>query len=236
VTGTARDAGLFVAGTDTGVGKTVVTAAIVARCRRDGVEAVGVKPVQTGAGDDAGVVRGACGAMAAADSDGEGSPEPSRCFQRLDPALAPRVAAERTGHTIDAGKIRQRIEGVIETEPATIVEGIGGLRVPITNDVEVIDVAEDLGLPCVVVARSDLGTLNHTLLTVDALADRGLTVDGVILNRYQGDSVAERTNPAELRRLLDVPVATLPAVAASDPATVAEELVPELPEWAIPPA
>jgi dethiobiotin synthetase len=220
--------GWFIAGTDTGVGKTVVTAAIVARLRQSGVEAIGIKPVQTGADDDAGVVSDACRELGL-----EGS-HASRCFDRLDPALAPRVAAERVGEEIDVEAIRERCRQTIDQAPATLVEGIGGLRVAITDDVEVIDLVESLGLTCVVVARPDLGTLNHTHLTVDALQDRGLAVSGVLLSGYRGETVAERTNPDELRRTLDVPVATLPAIEAEDPATVAAELAPEVPAWALP--
>jgi dethiobiotin synthetase len=227
VSGDTTPRGRFVAGTDTGVGKTVVTAAIVARCRQSGLEAVGVKPVQTGADDDAGVVAQAC-AEVGLDTTGA-----SRCFDRLDPALAPRVAAERAGEDVDADVIRERCRQTIEEESATVVEGIGGLRVAITDDVEVIDLADSLGLPCVVVARPDLGTLNHTLLSVDALQDRGVAVSGVLLSGYRGETVAERTNPGELRRTLDVPVATLPAIEADDPATVAAELAPEVPAWAL---
>jgi dethiobiotin synthetase len=232
-------AGRFVVGTDTGVGKTVVTAAIVARCRQSGLDAVGVKPIQTGADDDAGVVADACAAVGASGAEGGAAvdasePDVSRCFGRLDPALAPRVAAEQAGGTIDIDAIRGRCLETIAAQPATVVEGIGGLRVAITDDVEVIDLAASLGLPCVVVARPDLGTLNHTLLTVDALTERGLTVSGVLLSGYRGETVAERTNPDELRRTLDVPVATLPAIDADDPATVAAELAPALPAWALP--
>jgi dethiobiotin synthetase len=220
--------GRFVAGTGTGVGKTVVTAAIVARLRQAGVDAVGVKPVQTGADDDAGVVADACAEL------GVPSTDASRCFARLDPALAPRVAAERSGRTVDVDRIGQRCETTIDDQEATVVEGIGGIRVPITDDREVLDLAESIGLPCVVVARPELGTLNHTALTVRALRDRSLSVSGVLLSDYRGETVAERTNPEELARMLDVPVATLPAIDAEDPAGVACELARELPAWALP--
>jgi dethiobiotin synthetase len=228
--------GRFVAGTDTGVGKTVVTAAIVARLRGSGDAAVGVKPVQTGPDDDAGVVAHACEVrgVAGPDSDRGSDTDPSRCFDRLDPALAPRVAAEQSGRPIDVDAIRRRCRAAMAEEEATVVEGIGGLRVPITDDVEVLDLAESLDLPCIVVSRSDLGTLNHTLLTVDALQERGLPVEGVLLNDYHGETVAERTNPDELRRVLDVPVTTLPAIDVEDSAGVACELGPELPVWALP--
>jgi dethiobiotin synthetase len=220
--------GLFVAGTDTGVGKTVVTAAIVARLRHGGVDAVGVKPLQTGADDDAGVVRETCASL------GVGGPDASRCFDRLDPALAPRVAAETAGETVDVDAIRGECETTIRERSAAVVEGVGGLRVPISDDVEVLDLAESLDLPSVIVARSGLGTLNHTCLTVDALQDRGLCVSGVLLNNYRGETAAERTNPDELRRTLDVPVATLPEIEAADPVSVARGLQEELPPWVLP--
>lgn len=203
--------GVFVAGTDTGVGKTVVTAGLTAWFREAGIDARAIKPAQTGApqDDDAAVV------AAAAESE-----DASTCLRRLGPALAPHVAAEREDVDLSYDAILQETRDAIGAVEFGIVEGIGGLRVPLAGEAEVLDLAADLGLPAIVVARSGLGTLNHTTLTVDALRDRGLEVPLVVLNEYEGEGVAERTNPQELRRMCDVPVATLGPIDTGDPAAI----------------
>jgi dethiobiotin synthetase len=110
-----------------------------------------------------------------------------------------------------------------------VVEGIGGLRVPLADGREVVDLVADLAIPAVVVARSGLGTLNHTALTVDALRRRSIPVRGVVLNEYEGASTAERTNPDVLDRMLDVPVRTLPRLDLADPAAAVDGAVEHLP-------
>lgn len=201
--------GLFVAGTGTGVGKTVVAAGLTGWLREAGVDARAIKPAQTGhpPDDDAAVVAAAC--------DDE---DAAVCHRRLEPALAPRVAAERAGIDLSYDAILSDCEDSVDDAAAAVVEGIGGLRVPLAGDREVLDLAADLALPAVVVARSGLGTLNHTALTVAALADRGVAVRGVVLNDHAGDTLAERTNPEELRRMLDAPVWTVPPLELADPA------------------
>lgn len=208
--------GVFVVGTDTGVGKTVVTAGVTGTLRDRGVDATAIKPAQTGApeDDDAAVV---AAAVAAATASGD---DAATCLRRLGPALAPRVAAELEDATLSYDAILDDCRAAIDDSVFPIVEGIGGLRVPLAGDAEVLDLVADLELPAVVVARSGLGTLNHTGLTVDALRDRGVDVPFVMLNEYEGASVAERTNPAELARMLDVPIVTLEPFDADDPSAI----------------
>lgn len=194
---------LAVVGTDTGVGKTVVTAALVARLRDDGVDARAVKPAQTGfpEDDDADYVRWACDDDAAA----------VRLRTHGEP-LAPAVAARRADDPIDHDDLLVDTREALGESEVGILEGAGGLRVPLSNDPprEIVDLVADLEVPALVVARSGLGTLNHTALTVEALQRRDVPVLGVALNRYEGASVAERTNPGELERMCDRPVWTLP--------------------------
>lgn len=213
--------GLFVAGTGTGVGKTVVTAGLTGWFREAGVDAVAVKPAQTGfpPDDDAGEVQTACESSRAA-----------TCLRRLEPPLAPRVAADRTETDLAYDRIREDCRAELNDAELGIVEGIGGLRVPLADDAEVLDLVEDLGLPTVLVARSGLGTLNHTALSVDALEKRGVPVRAVLLNEYDGATVAERTNPDELRRMLDPPVVTVPTLSLEHPSDAIDGLRSAVPE------
>jgi len=109
------------------------------------------------------------------------------------------------------------------------VEGIGGLRVPFAGDAEVVDLIADLGVPTIVVARSGLGTLNHSALTVEALERRGCRVHGIVLNEYEGGSVAERTNPETLEAMTERPVWTLPPLSLDGPSAPVDGLRAHLP-------
>jgi len=216
--------GLFVAGTDTGVGKTVVTAGLTGWLRDAGVEARAIKPAQTGhpTDDDAAFVAEACGDESAA-----------TCLRRLEPPLAPRVAAEREDVDLSYDAVREGCERVLSDSAvdAGVVEGIGGLRVPLAGEREVIDLVADLDLPAVVVTRSGLGTLNHTALTVEALERRGVEVSAILLNEYEAASVAERTNPAEIERMTGVGVETVPPLDLSDPSVAIDGLRDAVDEW-----
>lgn len=206
--------GVFVVGTDTGVGKTVVTAGLTGWLRERGTDAVAVKPCQTGypPDDDAAFVASICGTSDAA-----------VCLQRLEPPLAPAVAARESDDdvTLSYESICDGVTDIVETSETAVVEGIGGLRVPLADGREVVDLVADVGLPALVVARSGLGTLNHTGLTVRALRERGVPVVGVVLNEYKGATTAERTNPTVIERMTDCPVWTVPPldIEASDGVT-----------------
>ncbi|MFC6772498.1 dethiobiotin synthase, partial [Halorubrum pallidum] len=147
----------FVLGTGTGVGKTVITAGLVGWLRDRGRDAVGIKPAQTGfpPDDDAGFV-----------AEAAGSEDASVCLRYLEPALAPAVAADIEDAALSYDEILQGCRSELEAADPGVVEGIGGLRVPLAEGKEVVDLAADLGLPTLVVARSGLGTLNHSALTV----------------------------------------------------------------------
>jgi dethiobiotin synthetase len=203
---------IAVVGTDTGVGKTVVTAGLTWEFRDRGVDARAIKPAQTGhpPDDDAAFVADACG-----------TDEAATCLRYLEEPLAPRVAAERADDPLEYEPLLADCRRECEQVPVSLLEGIGGLRVPLAGDREVIDLVADLASSAVVVTRSGLGTLNHTALTVDALERRGVDVHGIVCNEYEGASVAERTNPGALERMTDHPVETVPPLPGSDPATLA---------------
>lgn len=213
---------LAVVGTDTGVGKTVVTAALVARLRRRGVDARAVKPAQTGypEDDDAEYVREVCGEESAA-----------KVLRIFEEPLAPAGAARRADDRIDYPSLLEDTRTVLAKSEFGILEGAGGLRVPLTNDPrrEIVDLVADVADAALVVARSGLGTLNHTALTVEALRMGDVDVLGVALNRHEATTVAECTNPVELERMCGRPVWTLPEASLTD-RMAHEELVSDLPE------
>jgi len=192
--------GLFVTGTDTGVGKTVLTAGIVCALRARG-HAVGVvKPVQSGA--------------LAADPDGDAmllkrwtgvadAAEEIAPFAFAAP-LAPLVAAELEGRSIDRAEAVAAVRSVAGRYESVLVEGAGGLLVPLAEDWTIADLAVELALPVLVVARAGLGTVNHSALTVRALRELGLEPVGVVLNGTADRSSA--TNAALIERLAAVPV------------------------------
>lgn len=216
--------GFAVVGTDTSVGKTVVTAGLVGWLRKAGVDARAVKPAQTGhpPDDDAGFVAEACG-----------TDEAATCLEYLEPPLAPAVAADSEGKSISYERIKDGCERAL-ADSVGVVEGIGGLRVPLADDREVIDLVGALDVPALVVARSGLGTLNHTALTVEALRHRDIPVHGIVLNCYEGETVAERTNPEVLEGMTDLPVWTLPPIAVDPPAKAVEGCRRALPREAVP--
>lgn len=216
--GTDATAPIAVVGTDTGVGKTVVTAALTRYFRDRGVDARAIKPAQTGhpPDDDAGFVAEACN-----------DPDAATCRRYLEPALAPRVAAEVADEELTYDSVLTVCRRDCERASLPIVEGIGGLRVPLAGDREVIDLVTDLEATAVVVTRSGLGTLNHTALTVAALERRGIDVAGIVCNEYAGDSLAERTNPDELERMTGSPVETVPPLEGG-PAALADGVLEAL--------
>ena len=199
--------GVFVVGTDTGVGKTVVAGGLTRALRRDGVDANPHKPVESGGRDDARFLAEAADA----------SPE-DVCPFFLDEPLAPKVAAERAGRTLDVDAMHPPTgDGFV------VAEGVGGLRVPLTPSLSLAQLVADASLPAVVVARPSLGTLNHTALTVEALRRRDVDVVGVVINRFpDAPNVAERTNPDEVERVNGVPARTIPELDDVTPTAAAD--------------
>jgi dethiobiotin synthetase len=184
---------IFITGTDTGVGKTFVTAALVRALRKAGVHAGAVKPFATGSREDAWVLRAAM--------DGELTlAEINQVFFRRP--LAPMVAARLEGK-----RVPLRVKLPEKRFELLLVEGIGGWLVPLTERVTVADWVARQGWSIIIVARAGLGTLNHTLLTVEAARRRGVRVVAVVLNDVDkaGSTVARR-NAVMLRRLTRLPV------------------------------
>ena len=171
---------VFITGTDTGVGKTVVTAALALALRARGADVGVVKPVQTGDGDAAELKRLA------------GLAEPLEEIAPFSFAapLAPLVAARLERVSLELDAVAARVRELAARHEVTLVEGAGGLLAPVGPDWTVADLAGVLSLPLLVVARAGLGTVNHTLLTVREAGRRGLDVAGVVLNGPEDESSA----------------------------------------------
>jgi len=191
--------GVFIAGTDTGVGKTLVSGGI-AKILKDSGKRVGVfKPVASGCSHtNEGLVN----------ADSEFLRYHSHCDHSLStispvgfvtPA-APVVCEEHENRLVDFGALADAYCRICEDSDVVVVEGIGGVRVPISEGVDVLEMARWFGLPVVIVTRPDLGTINHTLMTIDLVRGAGLDLAGVVISGYDpmDASLAEETLPQVL--------------------------------------
>jgi dethiobiotin synthetase len=207
--------GVFVTGTGTEVGKTVVAATIARTLANEGKRVAVFKPAVTGLDEgvetDHELLRRASGSD---QSDEEIAP------YRYGPPASPHLAAAMAGEEIDPERLRRAAANAAEDAETIICEGVGGLLVPLSSGYLVRDLATDLGYPLVVVAGPGLGTINHTLLTVEAARVAGLEVTAVVLNPWpDGPSEIERSNRETIASLADLPVHTLPRLDLTNPAS-----------------
>ena len=199
--------GLFVTGTDTGVGKTWVAAAVARALRAEGRRVGVLKPVATGVSHEDGVTRSEDAAILI-EAVGGGVPIERVVPLAFEAPLAPPVAARLAGATLPHSQVREATRAALSwwrgQADVVVVEGVGGLLCPLGEESTVADLAVDLDYPLVIVARRGLGTLNHTLLTVEAALRRGLRVAGIVLNGAASaeTGLAERTNAEELAKRL----------------------------------
>ncbi|MBI1368128.1 MAG: dethiobiotin synthase [Planctomycetes bacterium] len=229
--------GLFITAVDTDIGKTVITCAIAASLRRR-VSKVGVcKPIASGCRHEReGLVS----------DDAEALAHFADCRMALDiinpvryhAPLAPSTAAQKTGHPVDMAMIDHAMCRLDEAHDVMLVEGVGGLMVPLDDAHSVLDLAKRFDYPVVVVTHTKLGTLNHTALTCAAIRSAGLRLAGLVLNRYDPDTTddAQMTNPAQLvKQNRTTILATVPAcedVAAANgeiPAAILEAV--DMNDW-----
>jgi dethiobiotin synthetase len=221
--------GLFVTGTDTGAGKTVLSACLVAAMIAAGRRVVPHKPVLTGLNDEP---EGPWPADDEMLGRLAGMERTEVAPLRFGPAVSPHLAAELAGTEIERASLltgaerawerAQRAAGGDVDGATLIVEGVGGLLVPLSGSYLLADLAADLALPLVIAARPGLGTINHTLLTIRAARAAELAVVAVVLGPWPDDpGPIERSNRETIARLGEVEVATLPLVAAPHPATLA---------------
>lgn len=204
-----RSKGIFITGTDTEIGKTVITGGLAGALRRRGFRTGVMKPAASGCSiyqDGKLVSEDALYGMKAAGMP----PEDYELVNpyRFAPPLAPRLAAELTGTVIQEDHILACYRRLVQSYDCLLVEGAGGITAPLTKSWLVADLIAALQLPVVVVAHPRLGTINHTVLTVEYARQRGLSVAGVIISGFRPAqaSEAEKRNPALIEELAKTPV------------------------------
>jgi dethiobiotin synthetase len=210
--------GLFVTGTGTGVGKTIVSAALLAAMRDAGGQVRAYKPVVTGLAEPPGAwpPDHELLALAAGMSPEQVAP------LRFGPAVSPHLAGLLANEPIDAVTLIERARATASAGETLIVEGVGGLLVPLTDDFTVRDLAVELALPLLIAASPELGTINHTLLTIEAARAVGLDVAAVVLTPWPTEpSRLERSNRETIAKLGAIEVATLNETATTDIANLA---------------
>lgn len=219
--------GLFITGTDTGVGKTLFCAALLHALAALGVRAVGMKPVAAGAESKDGVWVNEDVAMLAAASGLEAPPELVNPYLFRE-AIAPHLAADHKGVAIEIPRIAAALDELAGLSDMVVVEGVGGFRVPLGPGRDTTDLAVRLDLPLILVVGMRLGCLNHALLTAEAIAARKLKLAGWVANRIDPDMPAYDENLATLTKLLDAPLlAELPAMTTPDPVRAARLISPQ---------
>jgi dethiobiotin synthetase len=207
--------GIFVTGTGTEVGKTVVAAAIARTLAAEGKRVAVFKPAVTGLDEevetDHALLRRASGS---AQRDEEIAP------YRYGPPASPHLAAASAGEEIEPDRLRHAARAAADGADAIVCEGVGGLLVPLSPDYLVRDLAADLGHPLVVAAAPGLGTINHTLLTIESARAAGLEVSAVVLTPWPEEpSEIESSNRETIAALGDVEVHTLPHLDLGRPAS-----------------
>jgi dethiobiotin synthetase len=193
--------GIFITGTDTGVGKTVFACCLAALLKESGYKVGVMKPAETGCPEQNGELLPA-DAVRLKEASGCELPLENICPYRFHEALAPSAAAERAGVNIDIDRLMNIYGEISATHDVTLVEGAGGLMVPVLPSYTYADFARVLVIPLIVVAANRLGMINHLLLTLEHASCKGLSVLGYILNRVSNEnSLAADTNPQVLAGL-----------------------------------
>jgi dethiobiotin synthetase len=210
--------GIFITGTDTGVGKTFVACGLAALLRESGYRVGVMKPAETGCAQRDGELVPE-DALRLRQASGCAEPIEKICPYRLPEPLAPSIAAERAGVRIDVDHLLAVYRDISSEHDVTIVEGAGGLMVPLLPSFTYADLARVLKLPIIVVAANRLGAINHLLLTLEHASCKGLTVLGYVLNRVTNEpSLATETNREVLSGLTGAPcLGELPFIEDAEP-------------------
>jgi dethiobiotin synthetase len=222
--------GLFITGTDTGVGKTIVASAIVRVLKARGVGVAVMKPIESGCRREGEVLIPADGVMLKEMAENDITLQEVTPF-RFENPLAPLIASEIEGTEVNETIIYDTFKELQERYDYIVVEGVGGLMVPVKENLMLVDIVRDLGLPLLIVASNRLGVINHTILTVEAAKSRGIEIIGVVLNTTNplSDDISLETNPLVLRRVLEVPlVGVFPFVKSISKESLLKEAVKNL--------
>lgn len=228
----AKNRAWFVTGTDTDIGKTLVASALTHACAARGLRTAAMKPVAAGAVLRGGELRNDdVDRLAAADS--AGLPRAWTTAYLLREPAAPHVAAAMEGVTIDLSHLLDCYRRVAAAADAVVVEGVGGFRVPLSDDSDSADFAQQLALPVVLVVGLRLGCISHALLTAEGIAARGLMLAGWVANEIDAAMPHLEENIAALTARLPAPLlGRVPRLARPDAAAVAAYLdFSRLPGW-----
>lgn len=193
--------GIFITGTDTGIGKTYVACALARALRKKGISVGVMKPVCTGDKRDVEKLIYAAGIK-------ENVESVNPVFFKHP--LAPLVAARLEQKSVNSERILSAYHRLLDKYEFLIVEGAGGVEVPLKKNYFVRDMIKDFSLPALIVSRPNLGTINHTLLTVKSLKDEKIKIAGIVINHITAaKGLAEKTNPKIITELTGLPVAEL---------------------------
>ena len=207
MTSRSTPAGIFITGTDTEIGKTVVAGGLAAALKASGINVGVMKPIASGGVECKGriVSEDAIFLKHAAQVDDALDLINPICLRY---PLAPSVAAEIEGVSVDLRQVDEAFAQLCQRHEFIVVEGVGGIAVPICEEMFVADMAQRFQLPLLIAARPNLGTINHTVLTVEFARFHSLELRGIVLNASQEESrgLAEETNPKELARLTRLPI------------------------------
>lgn len=211
----------FVAGTDTEIGKTFASCALLHAARAQGLCAVGMKPIAAGT-DDQGRNDDVEALIAASSLT---LPRSTINPYLFTPAVAPHIAAAEEGVRIELDRITAAYREVTAQADLVVVEGVGGFRVPLGRETDTADLAVALGLPIILVVGMRLGCINHALLTVEAIGHRQLPLAGWIANRIDPNMLRFEENLHALQERIDAPLlGTIPHLADRNPAAAAAYL------------
>ncbi|MBI5786840.1 MAG: dethiobiotin synthase [Rhodocyclales bacterium] len=217
-----RQQAYFVTGTDTEVGKTFATCALLHAARRQGLQALGMKPVAAGV-DGNGRNEDVEQLIAASSIAAPRELVNPYCFEA---PVAPHIAAAVAGCRIDLNRIAAAARDLAANADLLLIEGVGGFRVPLGDEVDTADLTVRLNLPVILVVGLRLGCLNHALLTAEAIRSRGLELAGWIANGIDPDMPWPEENITALKERLTAPLlGYLPWLDNGDPATAAARLV-----------